>query len=555
MTDIENNSQAEQELEINNNSESNEQHQTNGTNDGEEEMASENHLFKHGDILNFIRVRFPGNAKSFSFYMGDRKLMYGQKVVAMSDRGIAVGYINSFPYQLVYTKDMPPIRSILRVATEEDLQTERDTYKKQKEVETLCIDLIAKHQLDMNMTHVEFTQFGKKVVFYFTAPARVDFRGLVKDLVGELKLRIELRQISVRDRSASVGGLGPCGRQLCCSSFLSRYGNVNIKMAKNQDLTLSFNKLNGVCGQLKCCLQYEDEVYSHKRRNLPKMGQFIETLNGDRGVVERLHILSERFDLLTDRGVMRSYSIGQFKAELPQDFRMPDRFEHIADERSNVIGLTEDEAKKAQDFEKEVEVLKKRNHVFGENIFLKHFGERTTLTEEEYKQSIENLAQQKVDEKITFETEGKVDSFIPQSEFEDDSSEEGFDDNDSDDEDDFAGNVVASEPMVRNHQQQHGTRPYQTRQHQPRQHQGSQHNQNRNQQPRRDFRPRRPQNIEGLPTGNMNESEGSQERPQSAGRNRNYRGSKPRRFESGGQQQRQGGGPNRNNNNQGRNNQ
>jgi cell fate regulator YaaT (PSP1 superfamily) len=540
MTDIDNNSQIDQDQENINSNDLNEQLQANGSADGDEEMAPENHLFKHGDILNFIRVRFPGNAKSFSFYMGDRKLMYGQKVVAMSDRGIAVGYINSFPYQLVYTKDMPAIRSILRVATEEDLQTERETYKKQKEVESLCIDLITKHQLDMNMTHVEFTQFGKKVVFYFTAPARVDFRGLVKDLVGELKLRIELRQISVRDRSASVGGLGPCGRQLCCSSFLSRYGNVNIKMAKNQDLTLSFNKLNGVCGQLKCCLQYEDEVYSHKRRNLPRIGQFIETYNGDRGVVERLHILSERFDLLTDRGIMRSYSIGQFKAELPQDYRMPDRFDHIADERSNVIGISEDQAKKALEFEKEVEELKKRNNVFGENIFLKHFGERTTLNEEEYKQSLEALAEQKNDIKASFEIESNVESFIPQSEFDDESNDEGFDDADGDEEDE--DETFETQPT--NRSQNQNARPQQARQQQR-----PQNNQpNRNNQ-RRDFQPRRPQNTEGNPSA---EGGANQERPQHSGRNRNYRGSKPRRFDSG-NQPRQGGGPNRNN--QGRNNQ
>jgi cell fate regulator YaaT (PSP1 superfamily) len=537
MTDIENNSSNEQEQDIANGNELNDQLQNSLSSDGEEEIASENHLFKHGDILNFIRVRFPGNAKSFSFYMGDRKLMYGQKVVAMSDRGIAVGYINSFPYQLVYTKDMPAIRSILRVATEEDLQTERETYKKQKEVETLCIDLIAKHNLDMNMTHVEFTQFGKKVVFYFTAPARVDFRGLVKDLVGELKLRIELRQISVRDRSASVGGLGPCGRQLCCSSFLSRYGNVNIKMAKNQDLTLSFNKLNGVCGQLKCCLQYEDEVYSHKRRKLPKVGQFIETFNGDRGVVERLHILSERFDLLTDRGILRSYSIGQFKSELSQDFRMPDRFEHIADERSNVIGLTEDQANKAREFENEVEILKKRNQVFGENIFLKHFGERTTLNEEEYKQSLEALSQQKNEDKLLPEIENNIESFIPRSEFEEESSDtdEGNEELEDDDDDE----ELAQESQARTQAPVQTGRP---------QHNRNQHNPNRNQQ-RRDFQPRRPQNPSGQ---SSTEANPNQDRPQQSGRNRNYRGSKPRRFDSG-NQPRQGGSPNRNN--QGRNNQ
>jgi cell fate regulator YaaT (PSP1 superfamily) len=199
--------------------------------------------FKDGQLLKFVKVRFPGNARSFSFFIGNRKFIYGQKVVAMSDRGMAVGYINSFPYELAFSEELSPVRSISKVATDKDLAEQRDHYKQQKEIETVCNDLIAKHNLDMNLTHVEFTQFGKKAVFYFTAPARVDFRGLVKDLVNELKIRIELRQISVRDRAASVGGIGPCGRQLCCSSFLGKYGNVSVKMAKNQDLTLNFSKL------------------------------------------------------------------------------------------------------------------------------------------------------------------------------------------------------------------------------------------------------------------------------------------------------------------------
>ena len=241
-----------------------------------DEINESNCKFTEGQILKFVRVRFPGHAKSYAFLVGSRNLMYGQKVMAMSDRGIAVGYINSFEYELPFSKDLLPIKSINKIATDEDMTKEKEVYKRQKEIETTCQNLINKHDLQMNLTHVEFTQFGKKVVFYFVAPARVDFRGLVKDLVGELKLRIELRQISVRDRAASMGAIGPCGRELCCSSFLSKYGNVSIKMAKNQNLTLNYSKLNGVCGQLKCCLTYEEEVYEQKRKKLPNEGDFIQ---------------------------------------------------------------------------------------------------------------------------------------------------------------------------------------------------------------------------------------------------------------------------------------
>ena len=216
--------------------------------------------YQKGDLLRFVRVRFPGNSKSFPFTIGDRYFQYGQKIIAPSDRGMALGYINSFPYEVPFQKSMLPLKYINKVATEKDIEEDCQYIDRQKNAEVICIDLIEKYKLDMNITHVEFTQFGKKAVLYFTAPSRVDFRLLVKELVTQLKTRIELRQISGRDRAAAIGGIGICGRQLCCSSFLQKYGNASIKMAKNQSMMLVGNRINGVCGQLKCCIQYEDEV-------------------------------------------------------------------------------------------------------------------------------------------------------------------------------------------------------------------------------------------------------------------------------------------------------
>lgn len=325
----------------------------------QEEIRRQEGRYKDGQELQFIRVRFAGNAKSFPFLMGKRKLTYGQKVVAMSDRGVAVGYVNSFPYNTNFDRSMLPIRTINKIATEEDLIKQAEDYRRQKQFERICLDCIEKYRLDMNLTHVEFTQFGKKAVFYFTAPARVDFRDLVKDLVSQLKLRIELRQISLRDRAAAVGGIGPCGRELCCSSFLSKYGNANIKMAKNQNLSLIFNKLNGVCGQLKCCLQYEDEVYFNKRKKLPQEGSYLQTRNGDRGRVERLHLLPEQFDMLTENGVVRRYSLNMYDASkiLDQNYRLP-QFDHISDETMNIIGLETEQMQKTKKFEREIEEIK-----------------------------------------------------------------------------------------------------------------------------------------------------------------------------------------------------
>lgn len=305
------------------------------------EINEDNCNFKDGETLKLVRVRFPGHAKSYPFLVGKRTLMYGQKVMAMSDRGMALGYINSFTYEAKFKKNMLPLRFINKLASEEDIKEEKEVYRKQKDAENVCKRLIEKYKLDMNLTHVEFTGFGKKVVFYFISPARVDFRNLVKDLVGELRLRIELRQISLRDRAASMGALGPCGRELCCSSFLSKYGNVSIKMAKNQNLTLNYSKLNGACGQLKCCLQYEDEVYEQKRKFLPEEGSFIETKNGDKGRVFRLNILSEQFDIMTEKGKIKRFVAEQFKAHLPSTFTMPRTFPHVSDETSTIVGLND----------------------------------------------------------------------------------------------------------------------------------------------------------------------------------------------------------------------
>lgn len=325
-----------------------------GQGSGEED--SRESPFKEGQPLKFVRVRFPGNARSFPFLIGRRKFSYGQKVVAMSDRGMAVGYINSFPYEAPFRPEMMPIRSISKLATAEDIQKQLGHYQKEKEAERVCLRLVERYKLDMNITHVEFTQFGKKAVFYFVAPSRIDFRNLVKDLVGELKMRIELRQISVRDRAAAVGGIGPCGLQLCCSSFLARLGSVNIKMAKNQNLTLIPSKLNGVCGQLKCCVRYEDDVYADKRKALPEEGQIIKIKTGEIGRVLNLLVLEEQFEMLTDRGIVRKYSVSQYDQErpLPENYRFPEHFEHISYETQVVHGKEEYENKRVQEFRENV---------------------------------------------------------------------------------------------------------------------------------------------------------------------------------------------------------
>jgi len=320
-------------------------------NDQQDERATR---WSEGDDITFIRVRFPGNSRSFPFLQGKRTFVYGQKVVAMSDRGMDVGYINSFPYTIRFKKDMLPIRSISKAADQQDIEAMQGNLDEQICAERQAARIIEKLGLDMQITHVEIIQFGKKMVFYFTAPARVDFRELVKQLVSELKMRIELRQINVRDRAAALGSIGSCGLATCCSTFLKNYGNVTIKMAKNQNLALIPSKINGVCGQIKCCIKYEDNVYTDKRKTLPKEGAYLKAGNGDIGKVTKLHILVEQFDMITEKGQIRRYARNQFSPTniLGKNFDFPEHFKHVVNETSQVIGLSDVETEMSNQFQK-----------------------------------------------------------------------------------------------------------------------------------------------------------------------------------------------------------
>jgi cell fate regulator YaaT (PSP1 superfamily) len=339
----------------------------------------EDHRFKEGQLIRMIRVRFPGNARSFSFLTGKTEWRHGDKVVALSDRGMAVGFINSFSYEVPFHPEMLPLRTIARHAHNDDLVLEQETFRLEKKYWEACQKQIDRHQLDMQLTHVETTQFGKKAVFYFIAPSRVDFRALVSDLVAELKMRIELRQISVRDRAAAVGGLGPCGRELCCSSFLAKYGNVGIKYAKNQDLSLNSSKVNGVCGQLKCCLTYEDDVYTEKRKKLPRENAIIRTLDGVVGKVLNLHVIQETFDLLSDQGVVRRYTAEEWDAQASTEgIAFPKVFEQgLSFETQKIIGLEERKKLKTKLKDEEISGYPEASKIYADLVFEKLFGAKS----------------------------------------------------------------------------------------------------------------------------------------------------------------------------------
>ncbi len=321
--------------------------------DQSDSSEDDGETFAAGERLQLVRVRFPGNSRPHTFLVGKRTYAYGQQVVAMSDRGLSVGYVNSFPYEISYHQNMGKFRQINRAASEEDLILQREHIHREREADIIAKRMIEKHQLDMTLTHVEYTQNGKKAVFYFNAPNRVDFRALVKELVTELRIRVELRQISVRDRTAAIGAIGVCGLQTCCSSFLKNYGSVSIKMAKNQNLALVPTKINGVCGQIKCCMKFEDAVYVEKKKLLPKEGSIIQTANGDRGRVYRIHILIEQFEMITDQGRKRRYCVNQFDPQVtpPKDYQFPRELPFFQDETQTVIGLEVAAQKSAEEFD------------------------------------------------------------------------------------------------------------------------------------------------------------------------------------------------------------
>ena len=185
-----------------------------------------------------------------------------------------------------------PLKKIIRIATPKDLKHEEENHQKEEEAFKICLEKIKKHKLNMNLLEVEYKFDNSKILFYFTADSRIDFRDLVKDLAAIFKTRIELRQIGVRDEVKKIGGNGVCGRELCCCSFLNNFETVSIKMAKEQNISLNPSKISGNCGRLMCCLKYEQEVYEEKLKKLPKIGAIVKTEDGE-GTVDSIETLRE----------------------------------------------------------------------------------------------------------------------------------------------------------------------------------------------------------------------------------------------------------------------
>lgn len=267
-------------------------------------------------MVKVIGVRFRTAGKIYYFDPLNFQVKRGDHVIVETARGVEYGTVVSSPREVEDDKVVQPLKPVLRVATERDDEQEAGNKAKEKEAFKICQEKIRKHGLEMKLIDAEYTFDNNKVLFYFTADGRVDFRELVKDLAGVFKTRIELRQIGVRDETKILGGIGICGRVLCCHSHLSEFIPVSIKMAKEQNLSLNPGKISGVCGRLMCCLKHEEETYEELNRRLPNTGDYVTTDDGLKGEVSSVNVLRQLVKVLVevnDEKELREYKVEQLK--------------------------------------------------------------------------------------------------------------------------------------------------------------------------------------------------------------------------------------------------
>ncbi|MCR5487941.1 MAG: stage 0 sporulation family protein [Lachnospiraceae bacterium] len=249
-----------------------------------------------------ICVRFRTAGKVYYFSPGDLDIKKGNYVIVETARGMEYGKVVSDIREVEDKDVVQPLKQVLRIATEQDQKREESNREKEADAFGICLEKIMKHGLDMKLVAAEYTFDGNKLLFYFTADGRVDFRELVKDLASVFRTRIELRQIGVRDETKIVGGIGICGRVLCCHSYLSDFAPVSIRMAKEQNLSLNPAKISGVCGRLMCCLKNEEETYEYLNRRMPGTGDAVTADDGRKGTVESVNILRQRVKVIVDEG-------------------------------------------------------------------------------------------------------------------------------------------------------------------------------------------------------------------------------------------------------------
>lgn len=267
-------------------------------------------------MIKVIGVRFRNAGKIYYFSPGNMEIKTGDHVIVETARGIEYGYVVLGSRDVEESKVIQPLKSVIRMATKDDKNKEQLNRKKEKDAFKICQEKIRKHNLEMKLIDVEYTFDNNKILFYFTADGRIDFRELVKDLAAVFKTRIELRQIGVRDETKILGGIGICGRPLCCHTYLSEFAPVSIKMAKEQNLSLNPTKISGVCGRLMCCLKNEQETYEYLNRKLPGVGDIVTLPDGMKGEVSGVNVLRQLVKVLVDvndEKEMREYPVEELK--------------------------------------------------------------------------------------------------------------------------------------------------------------------------------------------------------------------------------------------------
>ena len=272
-------------------------------------------------MVNVIGVRFRKAGKIYYFDPAEYDIEAGQHVIVETARGIEYGFVMIGKKAVEDDKVVSPLKPVIRVATPEDDEIELKNKEKEKEAFKICLEKIAKHELEMKLIDVEYTFDNNKVLFYFTADGRIDFRELVKDLASVFKTRIELRQIGVRDETKLLGGIGICGRGLCCHTYLSEFVPVSIKMAKEQNLSLNPTKISGVCGRLMCCLKNEEETYEELNKKLPNTGDRVTTSDGLKGEVQSVNVLRQLVKVIVDvedEKEIREYPASELKFKARQ---------------------------------------------------------------------------------------------------------------------------------------------------------------------------------------------------------------------------------------------
>lgn len=267
-------------------------------------------------MIEIIGVRFRKAGKIYFFDPAGEQIEKGSHVIVETARGVEYGTVVLGNKEIEEEKVIQPLKPVIRKATAEDDKKEEENKEKEKKAFEICLEKIQKHGLEMKLIDTEYTFDNNKVLFYFTADGRIDFRELVKDLASVFRTRIELRQIGVRDETKALGGYSICGRPLCCSTYLSDFVPVSIKMAKEQNLSLNPTKISGVCGRLMCCLKNEEETYEYLNSKLPEIGDRVTTVDGLKGEVQSVFVLRQKVKVIVeinDEKEIREYHVDELK--------------------------------------------------------------------------------------------------------------------------------------------------------------------------------------------------------------------------------------------------